>query len=238
MLIRSRYHVEGSGPPVLLLHGFGGSSTDWRDFGLLAPLRERFQVIGFDARGHGRSDKPGRPADYQLDRKIADALAVLDHLGIEQAHFYGYSHGGLMGWALGIHAARRFASMVMGGAQPYTRADPAMMGRYHAMLRYLGQGMGAYVAWREAHGTVWPASFRARMLANDSAALAAFLEAMPGHLPLEPISRMTMPVLVISGDDDELMAGSRALYLWSYRVAPFDRDFLIEVSAPLAQAGS
>jgi pimeloyl-ACP methyl ester carboxylesterase len=126
------------------------------------------------------------------------------------------------------------------------------------MLRYLGQGMDAYVRWREERGAIWPEPFRTRMLANDPAALSAFLQATPGHYPLELTPRMNMPALVISADDDELMAGSRArraaaglpdgryleipdadhpaLYLQSHRVAPFVRDFISEVSAPLAPA--
>lgn len=256
--LRIHYTVAGSGPPVLLHHGFGGSSEDWRDFGLIAPLQDRYRLIMFDARGHGRSDKPREPASYSLHLKCADALAVLDHLGIERAHFYGYSYGGLMSWALGLHASERFASMVIGGAHPYLPEGPEMLGRYEAMLAYLGAGMDAYVRWREDHGTRWPAPFRTRMLANDPAALAAFLQATPGHYPLDPTPRMDMPVLVISAGDDELMAGSRArraaaalpngryleipgadhpaLYLQSHRVAPHICAFLTEVDAPLAPA--
>src|SRR5690606_21601827 len=143
------YQVEGSGPPLLLHHGFGGSGADWLDFGLVRPLRDHYRLIMPDARGHGRSDKPHDPRDYTIERKVADMLTVLDDLRIERAHYYGYSYGGLMGWALGVHAPKRFLSLVVGGAHPYLPEGPEMMGRYEAMLRYLEEGMDAYVRWRE-----------------------------------------------------------------------------------------
>jgi pimeloyl-ACP methyl ester carboxylesterase len=134
-----------------------------------------------------------------------------------------------------------------------------MFGRFDAMLRYLDEGMDAYVRWREAHGVAWPAAFRARMLANDAAALRAFLRATPDHFPLEFADSMATPVLVFSGDDDELMAGSKArwaaaeipngryleiadadhpaLYLDSARAAPHVAAFFHEKAAlPLPSA--
>jgi pimeloyl-ACP methyl ester carboxylesterase len=248
------YSVAGSGPPLVLYHGFGGSSEDWFDFGGLAPLAERYRLISLDARGHGCSGKPCDSSAYTLDQMVADVIAVLDALGIERTHYYGYSYGGLMGWALGVRAPERFESMVIGGAHPYSPGGEEMLGRFEAMMHYLRLGMPAYVRWREEHGVVWPEGFRARMLANQSDALAAFLQASQQHYPLGDLGRMTMPVLVVSGDDDELMAGSKArraaaelpngsyveipdvdhpaLYLNGERVLPVLEAFLEEVSAP------
>jgi pimeloyl-ACP methyl ester carboxylesterase len=134
-----------------------------------------------------------------------------------------------------------------------------MFGRFDAMLRYLDEGMDAYVQWREAHGVTWPAAFRKRMLANDADALRNYIQATPDHFPLSFSSSMTMPVLVFSGDDDELMAGSQArraaaeipdgryleiadadhpaLYLDSARAAPHVAAFFHEKAAlPLPSA--
>ena len=253
--VRIHYAVEGSGPPLVLYHGFGGSSLDWLDFGGAAPLREDYQLIMLDARGHGRSDKPHDLSLYTLDHKISDVVAVLDDMGIERAHYYGYSYGGMMGWALGVNAPERFASMVIGGAHPYVPEGPEMYGRYEAMMRNLASGMDVYVRWREERGVTWPPGFRSRMLDNDAVALAAFLQASLDHYPLGDLRRMTMPVLVVSGDGDELMAGTRAqraaeeipdgcyveiadadhptLYLSGERVMPVLATFLNEAASPV-----
>lgn len=211
--VRIHYVVDGVGPPLLLHHGFTGSSRDWATFGFVAALRERFQVIMLDARGHGASDKPHAPGAYALEDRVGDVLAVLDDLGVARAHYYGYSYGGLMGWALGTHAPERFASLALGGAHPFGIADEVRT-RLARMRAYLGEGMEAYIAWRERQIGPWPAEFRERVLANDAQALEATLTAAAaqeraGDLS-DRLSRMTMPVLVLTGADDELYAGSQA----------------------------
>lgn len=212
-VVRIHYVVEGIGPPLLLHHGFTGSSRDWETFGFVTALKDRFQLIMLDARGHGMSDKPHDPGVYALENRVSDVLAVLDDLGIERAHYYGYSYGGMMGWALGTHAPERFASMAIGGAHPYAVAG-AVWTRLDRMRAYLSEGMESYVAWRESQIGPWPPEFRERVVANDAQALTAVLIAAPAEehadAPGDGLSGMTMPVLVLSGDDDELYAGSQA----------------------------
>jgi pimeloyl-ACP methyl ester carboxylesterase len=210
--VRIHYVVDGAGPPVVLQHGFTGSHQDWADFGLVAGLRDGYQLIMLDARGHGASDKPHEPAAYGFENQVGDIVAVLDDLGLAQAHYYGYSYGGLLGWALGALAPERFSSLAIGGAHPYP-PDDAVWERVERMRHYFGQGMAAYIAWRERQLGPWPPAFRARGLRNDPQALLAFVNAAAGdRLPCfaAALARMTMPVLVLSGDDDELYAGSRA----------------------------
>ncbi len=62
--VRIHYVIEGAGPPLLLHHGFTGSSRDWETFGVVAVLRDSYQLIMLDARGHGASDKPHDPSAY------------------------------------------------------------------------------------------------------------------------------------------------------------------------------
>jgi pimeloyl-ACP methyl ester carboxylesterase len=112
------YQVEG-GPPLLLHHGFTSSLEAWRFFGFTAVLREHFQVILFDALGHGQSDKPHDPAAYTQRQRCRDALAVLDATGVERAHFFGYSLGGWVGYGLVRHAPQRLRSLILGAAHPY-----------------------------------------------------------------------------------------------------------------------
>lgn len=212
--VRIHYAVEGTGPPLILLHGFTGSHRDWWSFGLVDALRDDFQLIMPDARGHGASEKPHEPGSYGLDIAAFDVVAVLDDLGIRQANYYGYSFGGIIGWALGKYAPDRFASLIIGGAQPYP--PPAGIStRFGEMFDYLGQGMERYIEWSESRVGPWPPEFRERGLKNDPQALQSFMRAQPmpdtdGIRFNDALDGMTMPVLLVSGDDDERYAGKRA----------------------------
>ncbi len=83
--VRISYEREGSGPPIVLQHGFTRSLEGWRDSGYVAALRDDYELILVDARGHGKSDKPHDPAAYTLDKRVGDILAVLDDAGIARA---------------------------------------------------------------------------------------------------------------------------------------------------------
>jgi pimeloyl-ACP methyl ester carboxylesterase len=92
--VRIAYSVEGSGPPLVLLHGLGTSSELWRVGGYAEALRDRHQLILIDARGHGDSAKPTEIRDYDMPNHAADVVAVLDDLEIESASYLGFSLGG------------------------------------------------------------------------------------------------------------------------------------------------
>lgn len=89
-----RYKVMGQGPPVILVHGY---TTDIEhNWGKVIPvLADRFQVIGLDLRGHGKSDKPYQKNKYGEQMGL-DIIRLMNHLGIEKAHVVGYSLGGII----------------------------------------------------------------------------------------------------------------------------------------------
>src|SRR5437899_3536222 len=83
--IRIHYQVEGEGPPLVLQHGFTSSLQNWYTYGYVAALRQSYQLILIDARGHGQSDKPYDPQAYALQHRVEDVLAVLDALQVDNA---------------------------------------------------------------------------------------------------------------------------------------------------------
>jgi pimeloyl-ACP methyl ester carboxylesterase len=104
----------GADPPTLLLHGIGNYGRYW-DFFAAATLG-RLRLIAPDARGHGES---GRPADgYAPSDFAADAVAVLDRLGIERAVVVGHSMGGLHSIGLAAHHRERVDGLVIVDASP------------------------------------------------------------------------------------------------------------------------
>jgi pimeloyl-ACP methyl ester carboxylesterase len=122
----SRVYFEddgGTGAPVVLHGGSLDSVATVRDLDLAQALRDEFRLIYVDHRGLGRSDKPHDTDAYEMPLRVADALAVLDELGIERAHFIGMSWGGRLGFGIGEHAPQRVLSLVIGGQQPYRWPD-------------------------------------------------------------------------------------------------------------------
>ena len=118
--VRIRYVDEGTGEPVVLLHGNGGRLDVWRDYGVAANLVRDYRVIAFDARGHGRSGKPYDPAAYGPEMGL-DAVRLLDHLGITRAHIVGYSMGAVTVAKLLTTHPGRFITATLGGASGRVR---------------------------------------------------------------------------------------------------------------------
>lgn len=97
------------GEPLLALQGLGADSRGW--IAQQRALGSRFNLILVDNRGVGGSDRPQGP--YELEAMATDAVAVLDHLGIEAAHVMGASMGGVLAQILGVRHADRVRSLVL-----------------------------------------------------------------------------------------------------------------------------
>lgn len=111
------YEVEGEGQPILLIHGFSATADDnWVRTGWVQALtRARFKVVRFDLRGHGKSQKLHDAADYTMEKMAGDALALLDHLGIEKADLLGFSMGAGIAMRLAGAHGHRFGKVVLAG---------------------------------------------------------------------------------------------------------------------------
>jgi pimeloyl-ACP methyl ester carboxylesterase len=107
----------GEGEPVLLIHGFASSYlVNWISPGWVKTLTEAgYRVIALDNRGHGRSTKSYNPAAYTPSEMATDAAALLDHLGIEKAHVFGYSMGARISAFLALEHPEKIATMILGG---------------------------------------------------------------------------------------------------------------------------
>lgn len=118
-----RLHValSGAGPPLVLLHGFTGSTETWAP--LRAPLGAAHFTIAVDLPGHGRSTAPREPSRYGLDRLTGDLARALDTLGVERVALLGYSMGGRAAMRVALHHPDRVAALVLESASPGI-ADP------------------------------------------------------------------------------------------------------------------
>lgn len=94
--------VDGSGPALLLVHGFPDRADLWRH--QIERLKSDFTVIAPDLRGYGESDRPADVDAYRMRNSVRDMLGILDALGFERAHVVGHDWGAGVAWSL-IHAA-------------------------------------------------------------------------------------------------------------------------------------
>src|ERR1700758_5121872 len=107
------YEIHGSGRPLVLLHG--GLLTVDLSFGpLLEPLAAGRQVIAVELQGHGHTADTSRP--MTIEALAGDVLALLDHLGIDQADFFGFSLGGLVSYAVAFSAPGRVGKLIVASA--------------------------------------------------------------------------------------------------------------------------
>ncbi len=203
--VRIRYEVEGSGPPLLLHIGFIGALEDWADAGYVTPLGGSYQLVLLDPRGQGRSDKPHDPAAYGIRTRVDDVLAVLDAEGIDRAHFWGYSMGGRIGFALGAFAPDRLASLIVGGAHPFPGNPRPLEDDF--FLTGLRGGMDPFVAACEAADPTFFVSpgERTRWLASDVDALrAACLTGLTEtDLDRDAVAQIRVPTLLYAGTPDD-----------------------------------
>jgi pimeloyl-ACP methyl ester carboxylesterase len=192
---------DGRGP-VILNHGFAvDSRVNWFLTGIVDRLaKEGFTVVGVDARGHGRSDKPHDPDRYGEDTMARDVTALLDQLELTAVDVVGYSMGAIVSLVLAIDDPR-VRTLVVGG-----------VGRAVVDLGGLDTGETSNLEIAEALVTDDPevakrpdvAKFRmlADLMGADRQALAAVARAArSGRLDLDRIGART---LVVAGVDDPL----------------------------------
>lgn len=190
-------------PPVLLHHGFGASAKlNWLGAGVVARLTEAGrQVIAVDARGHGESDKPHDPAFYGEDRMARDVSELLDHLGLKKIDLVGYSMGAIVSL---ICATRepRLRRLAIGGV------GDGILAKGGVDTRVVDNRDIVDALTTDDLSTIKPAARGFRQLADatgaDRRALAA--QAQVVHAEPIPLERISVPTLVLAGDNDPLAA--------------------------------
>jgi len=121
--VKIHYEVHGSGPTILLSHGYSSTSRMWD--GQIAALKDRYQVVVWDMRGHGESDYPKDPGAYSEGLTVGDMRALLDQVGADQAIVAGLSLGGYM--SLAFHASHpgRVRALMLFDTGPGFKKDEA-----------------------------------------------------------------------------------------------------------------
>ena len=203
--VRLRYDVRGDGPPILLSHGFAATS------GMFAPnldaLALGHTVLTWDLRGHGDSDSPADPAAYSVPLCVEDMAALLDRVGAASAIVGGHSLGGYLSLEFHLAYPERTRALVLIDTGPGYRSGDRRAGWNDFAERYARrleqQGLAAIAdgdelragAHRDPTGLVLAA--RGMLVQHDARVL-------------ESLRAVSVPVLVIVGEQDEaFLAGAR-----------------------------
>lgn len=198
------WHEMGEGRPVLLLHGlFSDAFTNWLRYGHAGTIAARgFRVIMPDLRAHGQSGKPHDPAFYPPDILAKDGLALIAHLGLEDYDLGGYSLG-----------ARTSVRMVVLGAAPEKLIVGGMgltglnsTGRRSGHFKTILTGLGTF----ERGTPEWLAEAFLKTTGGDPQALLPLLDTFVDTTDAQ-IAGITIPTLVLSGNEDSDNGSPRAL---------------------------
>src|SRR5262249_19821701 len=230
--VRIHYIDEGRDAPVMLVHGFGSSAEEhWVRTGTFERLTRRWRVIAYDARGHGRSDKPHDPAKYGLANMRADAVRLMDHLKIPRARMAGYSMGGRITLEGRMRHPQRLSAIVLGGYG--AGGQIAKPGQRHRIAAALLAEDPAVIE------DVLARRFRrgAERNGKDLRALAACIGAeettdAESTLDFAALRRSAVPVLVAAGDKDTIAGDPRPLAGWFGRARVEVLEGADHVSAP------
>ncbi len=204
-----RWGVPGDLPPVYLQHGFvADTRLNWVGTGTVAVLLAAGrEVVGVDARGHGRSDKPHDPAAYGERRMADDLRRVADALGHDTFDLAGYSMGATVAMLVAA-ADRRVRRLVVGGAGA-SFVEPGGAQRHAALMERLAAALEAADVAEVRDPATVPFRRMADALGADRHALAAHARAIHDRDP--DLAAVTAPALVLAGDADPLAARPEVL---------------------------
>jgi len=198
------YEVEGQGPPIILAHGATGNISFWTGYGFVDSLKDKYWVILFDARGHGKSDKPHEAEHYDYRLMVGDVIAVMDSVGVTKTHYWGYSMGGFVGFGLAKHFPERLLSLIIGGQTPYAKNKGEPSALLKVFRRGVQEGMEAVVdGIRTEMGTITP-QYEERLRGLDPQAMVALLEYTQYQRPSleDDALQIELPCLFYAGDAD------------------------------------
>jgi pimeloyl-ACP methyl ester carboxylesterase len=200
------YLDEGSGDPVLLVHGFASNvATNWVDTGWVKTLTGAgYRVVAYDNRGHGHSEKLYALEDYGAPIMAEDARRLLDHLGIKSAHAMGYSMGARIAAFLAFAHPERVRSLVFGGLG------------INMVRGVAGTGPVAHALEAASIEEVTNATARtfrafAEQTKSDLKALAACIRSARAPITPDALAALRCPVLVVVGERDVIGGSATAL---------------------------
>ena len=222
------YEIHGQGDPFLLAHGYCASIQMWNH--QVAWLSERYQVIVYDARGHGLSSAPPNSTDYSLEQLVDDMKQLLDELGVDNAYIAGHSMGGATVAGFASRYPQRVRATLIcnidGGHQPPAaeseqQARAAEQEKNHALVK--ARGLSDYARYQIETGAA--PEFVLRSEIEQQAYIERYArQPLNGYFAVgqaspwtdawltEAAASLAGPVAIIAGTQDVMHQGALLLH--------------------------
>lgn len=207
---RAAYREVGSGPPLVMLHGFMGTGLCWEP--LIQNLKSQFRCISLDLLGFGESSQPA--IRYNVAVEVAFVRQVLAHLGLESCFLLGHSFGGWVAAAYALEYPQSVSALIL--AAPAGIRDDSFCDRYQALRPLLWPSplvdwglrlalpLSALVGQRKALKRIY--GYR-RALQQQPVARAFLCDRLRPEDAVDTVEkdlhRLQLPTLVITGDRDQ-----------------------------------
>lgn len=203
---RLYYEEQGTGVPLLFVHGLGSSGRDWYEQGEY--FSDRYRVLRIDLRGHGRSQRSDGP--YHVAQFARDVAVILRKLSAAPAHVVGLSMGGMVAFELAASAPRLVRSLVVTNSMADTR-----LRSWRELWFYVSRRLAVQVLGMRRIGRILARrlfvdpdqedlrrEFVRRWSSNDKQAYLWSMDAIMGWSIGDRLERITAPTLLISSDED------------------------------------
>ena len=191
------YEVHGQGPSILLSHGYSATCRMWD--GQIEALRDRYQVIVWDMRGHGQSDYPTDPAAYTEAATVDDMKAILGACGVSRAVIGGLSLGGYMSLAFHLAHPEMVAALMLFDTGPgFRNADARRAWNERAQQRAADLEDRGFAALGHSDEVRASKHRSARGLAGAARGMLAQAD----DRIIAGLDKISVPTLVLVGADD------------------------------------
>ena len=226
---RLYYDEEGTGPPLLFIHGLGSSTRDW--FAQVSHFADRYRVIRLDLRGHGRSESTQGP--YHMAQFARDVAVTLRTLDATPAHIVGLSMGGMVTLQLGLDAPRLVRRLVVVNSTADARLRTWNDIWFYVSRRTAVQLLGMRRVGKIIAGRLFPKpdqtnlrrEFIKRWSQNDRQAYLWSIDAIMGWSVKERLSSLSAPTLLVAAEHDYTPVATKnriATHIPDARVAVVD----------------
>jgi len=200
------YEVHGQSDALFFIHGLGSSTRDWD--AQVGAFVEAYQVITFDLRGHGRSDKPVGP--YTISMFASDAFGLLEALDMKAVHVVGISLGGAVAFQLAVDHPTLVKTLTIVNSAPAlsTSEEDARqeIERRVAIVQQMGmRAMGEALSpnlFPKPEQAALRQTFVERWAENDPQAYVEATRSLLGWSVLDKISSIQCPSLILASDQD------------------------------------